>query len=139
MKRIYYSLILLLMAHCALAEVNNVKVIVHADSANVSMSQNILRNVFMGAGSTSGFEPINLPVEHPARVVFNTKIIGLTESRIQSYWAQMRFSGRAKQPVELPSTASVIAFIQENPNAMSYVPADTALPENVVVVFQTTD
>ena len=130
-------ILLTICAHAAVAETLRVKVVVHANYLDTTITASGLRNIFMGAGSSSGFEPINLPIEHPARVVFNTKVIGLTESRIQSYWAQMRFSGRAKPPQELPSTESVINYIQNNPFAMSYVPIDTPLPENVVVIFST--
>lgn len=71
-----------------------------------------------------------------ARFVFNTKIVGLTESRIQSYWAQMRFSGRKKAPLEFDSVESLLIYVQNNKDTITYLPADTAIPEGLTIIYK---
>ncbi|GAC21788.1 hypothetical protein GARC_4851 [Paraglaciecola arctica BSs20135] len=58
---------------------------------------------------------IALPPESQTRVLFNTKMVGLTESRIQSCWAQMRFSGRKKPPTELTNETLVNSVFTKPP------------------------
>ena len=89
----------------------------------------------MGANSTSGYKAVHLPVGDPLRITFNTKFIGLTESRIQSYWAQIKFTGRGTPPLELPSVAEIIKYLQANPHIAAYLPDDIELPEDLTVIY----
>jgi hypothetical protein len=83
------------------------------------------------------FKAVNLPAGNPLRIDFNTKLVGLTESRIQAYWAQMRFTGRSKPPVEFRSTKEIIAYLLKEENAVAYLPADTKIPDELTVVTLT--
>jgi len=109
-------------------------VITHVDNTMTFNKQQI-RDVFMGAAPKLKLIPVVLPISEPVRLQFNIKVVGLTESRIQSYWAQMRFSGHMKPPRELKSEADVLDFVSANPEAIAYVSADTKLPAGVKTVF----
>ncbi|WP_077340868.1 hypothetical protein [Pseudocolwellia agarivorans] len=130
------SFSLLLFSQFALANKNSTEVIVVKNIENPinSITKNQLRNVFLGR-NTLMFEPVIPPVETITRIIFNTKIIGLNESRIQSFYAQMRFSGRARPPKELPTTDALLHYISTTPTAITYVPQGTKLPKNVVVIY----
>ena len=82
-------------------------------------------------------EPVSLPPETLTRAVFNTKIIGLTESRIQSYWSQMRFSGRSKPPKEMQDVENLLAYISTHKGTVAFFPADVPIPDHLTVVYKT--
>ncbi len=96
-----------------------------------------VRNMFMGRNTPENLKVVALESNHPVRVIFNTKVIGLTEARIQSYWAQMKFSGRKKPPLTFTSEIELIEFIQQNPNALGYVSAGLQLPDGIKVIYST--
>lgn len=130
------SFSLLLFSQFAFANKSSVEVIVIKNIENPikTITKSQLRSVFLGR-NTLMFEPVIPPVETITRIIFNTKIIGLNESRIQSFYAQMRFSGRARPPKELPTTDALLHHITITPSAITYVPQGTKLPDNVEVIY----
>jgi hypothetical protein len=100
-----------------------------------SLDRQALRNIFLGGVSSRGYLPVGLTPEHEIRQVFNVAVIGLSESRIQSYWAQMRFSGRNKPPPEFATVSALLDYIRNTPNAIGYVPANTEIPSELIVVY----
>lgn len=90
-------------------------------------------NIYLSDDVTSS--AITLSRKNRVRSQFNAQVIGLTESRLQSYWAHMRFSGRNKPPKEYDSIPSLLEHITTNKGSIGYVPAQTVLPENVVVIY----
>ncbi|MBF7074401.1 hypothetical protein ISG33_13425 [Glaciecola sp. MH2013] len=122
----------------SIANANAVDLVVVAniDKSEFAVSKRELRDLFMGNSSELALTPIALDTSSEVRSVFNTKVIGLTESRIQSYWAQMRFSGRKKPPKELKSIDAVLDKLVNTENSVAYLPADTKLPDGLVVVYR---
>lgn len=100
-----------------------------------TLTKQQIRHVFMGGRLSRKYKAINLPSGHPLRIKFNTKIIGLTESRIQSYWAQMKFTGRSKPPMEVNSTEELLNQLLETEGAMAYIPASVQVPEGLTVIY----
>ena len=128
---------LILFSSVALAQPEQ-HVVVVINSANdiEQLDKRTLRNLYMGGVNRYGLTPVALVTGSTGRVIFNTKVLGLTESRIQSYWAQMRFSGgRARPPREVSSAEDAIALIEANPNMITYLPAETVLPATVKVIY----
>lgn len=117
------------------AEENGVFVIVNTKN-KISLTKQQIRNVFMGSASNLGLRPATLSSGEISRTVFNLKVVGLTESRIQSYWAQMRFSGRMKPPLELDGQEDVVTYVSENEDAIAYVSSSTKLPQDVRVILE---
>lgn len=101
------------------------------------VSKRELRDLFMGTSSKLALTPFALTPSNEIRSVFNTKIIGLTESRIQSYWAQMRFSGKNKPPREYTTTKALISQLVKTENSIAYLPSDAVIPDNLVVLYRT--
>ena len=111
-------------------------VVANTQNTPISLTRQEIRNLFMGSVLSYDLKAVALPQENQTRVLFNTKIIGLTESRIQSYWAQMRFSGRKTQPIEISSETLVIEYLQAHPGTVSYISADMKIPNNLTILFQ---
>ncbi|MEP1448950.1 MAG: hypothetical protein ABJK37_22795 [Paraglaciecola sp.] len=114
-------------------------VIVVANTADksIQLSRQQVRNLFMGGALPYDLDAVALPPENHTRVLFNTKVVGLTESRIQSYWAQMRFTGRKKGPVELKNEKLVVEYLMSNVGTIGYLPAGMSIPDELTVLYST--
>jgi hypothetical protein len=110
-----------------------------SEIGKVTLNRQEVRSLFMGGARRYDLTVVALPPEHPTRVIFNTKVIGLTESRIQSYWAQMRFTGRKKPPMNLADETKLLDYLQATPNAVGYISADTPIPEGLKIIFHSSD
>tara|TARA_R110001592_G_scaffold54588_3_gene166877 strand:+ start:1979 stop:2398 length:420 start_codon:yes stop_codon:yes gene_type:complete len=134
-----YLLIIMLLSVTspkgARADVDSIAVVANIDRISMDISIQQIRNLFMGGVLSYDLRAIALPTGSQTRVLFNTKVVGLTESRIQSYWAQMRFSGRKKQPMELANEALVIEYLQSHPGTIAYLPAEMELPVGLTVIL----
>lgn len=117
------------------ARTDEVIVVANVDS-DVSLTRQEVKSLFMGGVVVDDLKPIALPANNPARVVFNTKVLGLTETRVQSYWAQMRFTGRKKPPIEVQDQLALIEYLIETPNSVGYLPVDADIPEGLKVVYE---
>ena len=116
---------------------NSIKVITNIKDKNFSLSKQQIRNIFMGNPVGHNLKALVLEAGNINRVIFNTKVIGLTESRIQSYWVQMRFSGRKKSPKQFSTVDELVKFMQHTPKCIAYVPTNFKLPEGLNTIYQT--
>ena len=116
------------------ARADNVVVVANSNSG-IQLTQQEVKSLFMGGAVTADLKPVALPANNPTRVVFNTKVLGLTETRVQSYWAQMRFTGRKKPPLEVQDQLSLIEYLLANPNTVGYLPLDADIPSELSVVY----
>ena len=134
----YFPLVAILisLASSHARSANAIIVVANIQDTSITLSRQEIRNLFMGGALSYDLRAIALPPENQTRVLFNTKVVGLTESRIQSYWAQMRFSGRKTPPTELASETLVIEYLQKHPGTIGYLPADVEIPDGLTVLFQ---
>jgi hypothetical protein len=110
-------------------------VVANAADKSIKLNRQQVRNLFMGGAVPYELEAISLPSNNQTRVLFNTKVVGLTESRIQSYWAQMRFTGRKRAPKEIDDESSVLEYLKNNEGAVGYLPAGISVPDSLTVVY----
>lgn len=115
---------------------DGIVVVANIQQTDLSLSQQQIRSLFMGSSLGYEFKVVTLPPRSLIRVTFNTKIIGLTEERIQSYWAQMRFSGRKTLPKQVESEELLIDFLTNNPGAVGYLSASTQVPGHLHVIYR---
>ncbi|MFW8591011.1 hypothetical protein ACOI22_09435 [Glaciecola sp. 2405UD65-10] len=111
-------------------------IIVANTNDNLKIEKRQVRDLFMGNNSQISLQPIALSPSSETRFVFNTKIVGLTESRIQSYWTQMRFSGRRRPPKEFDSIEKVLEYLKSTPGSVAYIPSGTEIPSELTVIYQ---
>lgn len=129
-------LLTLLVAAAFSSKAEGLIIIANTDNENIKVEKRQVRDIFMGNNSHFSLKPVALSPSSTARFTFNTKIVGLTESRIQSYWTQMRFSGRKRPPQEFDSIEQLISHVQSTKNAVAYVPSETEIPNNLTVIYQ---
>ncbi|MBB1278078.1 hypothetical protein [Pseudoalteromonas sp. SR43-3] len=113
---------------------SNVIIVVNTTDKNLSFSKQQIRHIYMGGAMSRQFKAVNLFVGNPLRINFNTRMVGLTESRIQAYWAQMRFTGRSKPPVEFESTEEVIEYLLTVEDSVAYLPAGITIPKELTII-----
>lgn len=104
-------------------------------SQPLELSREQVRNLYMGASLGYDLTPVALPVSHRLRSVFNTRVIGLAENRIQSYWAQMKFTGRRTPPLEMDSEAALTRYLQETPGAVGYISGAAGVPDKLTLIY----
>jgi ABC-type phosphate transport system substrate-binding protein len=113
-------------------------VIVNAANSVSSVSRDELSRIFLK--KTAAWEngsralPADLAVSSRVRSRFSQEIHGKDTTAIKAYWQKMIFSGRGIPPVELTSSAEMLAFVAANRGAIGYVAEGTSLGENVKAV-----
>ena len=116
---------------------NDLIIVANTNEKDLTLTKVQVKNLFMRRAFKYELEPVILPQEHMLRILFNTKIVGLTESRIQSYWAQMRFSGRKVEPMEIASEGLIIEFLLKNKGSIAYLSGNTIVPDELTIVYST--
>ncbi|KZZ04059.1 MULTISPECIES: hypothetical protein [Thalassolituus] len=112
-------------------------IVTHSDNTGVRLSREQIRNLFMGASVGRDLQPVALPPGNRTRSLFNIKIVGLSDSRVQSYWAQMKFTGRRPPPQIVNSEKAMVQYLLDTPDSIGYLTADTDLPEDLIVIYAT--
>ena len=134
----YTAMLILTLTMCTFSsQAIDLMVVANTDITDINVKKREVRDIFMGSSSQFPLKPVALTPDNEARLIFNTKIVGLTESRIQSYWAQMRFSGRKKPPIEFDSVESLLTFMINNQGTIAYLPSNTKLPTGFTVIYRT--
>ena len=135
LKLILFLLFIVILTPSTQARINDIVIVANVDQSTLSLSKQEVKSLFMGGALEVELHPVSLPTNSPARIVFNTKVLGLTESRVQSYWAQMRFTGRKKPPKQVNSQLELIEFLINTPNSIGYLPKGISLPSSLTVVY----
>jgi len=134
------SLCLLIIASSFLCNItyarDSIVVVANIENKSIQLSRQEIRNLFMGSSLPYPLTAIALPPENQTRVLFNTRVVGLTEARIQSYWAQMRFTGRKKPPKELSDEKLLLAYLTNNQGYVGYLPSNADIPSELTVLFE---
>ena len=112
-------------------------IVTHSDNTGVRLSREQIRSLFMGASVGRDLQPVALPPGNRTRSLFNIKIVGLSDSRVQSYWAQMKFTGRRPPPQIVNSEKAMVQYLLDTPDSIGYLTADTDLPEDLIVIYAT--
>ena len=117
-------------------QADRVLVVANVADRDLQLTQREVRSLFMGRGNNPALKVIFLSPDNLTRILFNTRVMGLAESRIQAYWAQMRFSGRKRPPREFEDEAAALRYVLANEGAVGYFSQDTPLPEGLVVLYR---
>jgi ABC-type phosphate transport system substrate-binding protein len=101
--------------------------------ASDQLSSLFLKKVTQWSGGLPAV-PVDLDPGSPARESFSRQVHHKGTSAVKAYWQQMIVSGREVPPPEKASAREVVAFVSANRGGVGYVPAGTALGENVKTV-----
>jgi ABC-type phosphate transport system substrate-binding protein len=111
------------------------KVIVNASNPVSAMTRGQLSNLFLKKATIWENGRKALPVDQveasAARTSFSEVVLKKETHAVVSYWQHQIFSGRGVPPPEKPSDREVVAYVQENPNAIGYVSEGASLPDGV--------
>lgn len=125
-----------ILATPGLIQAEGVVLVTSNSSLSQPLSREQVRNLYMGASLGYGLKPVALPPKNRLRALFNTQVIGLPESRIQSYWAQMKFTGRMSPPREIDTEKALLEYLKDNPEAVGYCNTETHLPDSLRIIYQ---
>ena len=118
-------LILTLLSASVLAQ-EPLAVVVNKANPVSKLSRSELIDLFMGKyvafPDDSKAIPVELKGEHKIKVDFYKNLVGMPLSRVNAYWARLRFTGRKRAAVFQPNENDLIAFIIANKQAIGYVP-----------------
>lgn len=127
------SFVCILFAESAFSEE---KLIVITNNPNIEkLSKVQIKQIYLRGGGLD-LTPINYEVGNDLRIVFNSNILGLTEARLQAYWAQMKFTGRAKEPEEHSSAQVIISIMLKRQSVIAYVKDDTEIPADFIILYE---
>ena len=116
---------------------DGILVVANTTQPHTDLSREQVRNLFMGASVGYQLYPVALPPQNRTRSLFNAKVIGMAESRIQSYWAQMKFTGRLTPPDEVSNEEEMLKYLNENEGSIGYLTTGTEIPEGLTILFRT--
>lgn len=114
-----YSLALLLAVGNAQA---SVVVIGHPGLGKLDAST--VQKIYTGKAIEVGgvaVKVVNATLGHPARGQFLQAYLNQDEDKYVAYWTVRRYIGKGAPPPELPTSADVIKFVQDNPGAIGYI------------------
>lgn len=116
------------------------KVVVHTDSAFVSLPRSVVQAIFMKKYAESASPeifPVDL-IDSPVREAFSRTILGRSTQEIKNFWRRRLFSGKEVPPLEL-TVEDALEFVRTTPGGIAYVPAGVSLPDGVRVLEITED
>jgi ABC-type phosphate transport system substrate-binding protein len=104
-----------------------------------SMTKSQVIDLFMGRHVAfpdgSKATPIDNKGEEQQRQSFYRSLVNMPIARVNSYWSRIRFTGRATPPHGVDSSTSIAMYIEQNPNAIGYIPR-SMLNDKLKVVFE---
>ena len=114
------------------------KVIISASNPTSSVSREDASKMFLKKKTrwSNGAKvlPVDLKEDSDTRSAFSKAIHRKKASSIEAYWQQRIFSGRDVPPPKMSSVEEVLMFVEQNPGAIGYVPADTNLSDKCKVL-----
>ncbi|WP_144395340.1 hypothetical protein [Pleionea sediminis] len=124
-----------------LVRADTLVVIVNTENSTNSMTKNQLIDVFMGKyvafDNGSRAQPLDNIDPSEVKTQFYQKLVGLSLARVNAYWSRIKFTGRARPPLELDSNETVINYVTENTNAIGYIPKSQASSQvKIIYTFE---
>ncbi len=118
---------------------DDIVVVVNPQSGIDKLTRTEVINIYMGRyrqlPSGISAKPIDLPANHPNKVIFYHLLVNKNLSEINSYWARLTFSGRTSPPIEAKSNEEALKFISRTPGAIGYMDR-SKIDARVVLVYE---
>lgn len=109
-------------------------VIAHPSFPGTKMSAEEVQNVFLGRQTSVQGTGVVLVYQTggPVKERFDANVLKRPGAQLDSYWAKLVFTGRAKAPTKKSNDEEVLSYVKSTPGAIGYV--DKA-PPGVKVLF----
>jgi ABC-type phosphate transport system substrate-binding protein len=135
-KQFFSALIISLVSSLALAET---AVIVSASNGNTSIDKTTVSKIFLGKSKSFPDGSQAVPVDQgdgsTIRNLFNSQILGKSDSQLKSYWSRLIFTGKGTPPKQVGNEGEVKKLVANNPNTIGYIDAST-VDNSVKVLYK---
>jgi len=119
-------------AHAALA------IIANPDNSLVGITTEQVKNIYLGKVRSfpggKSVEAVDQSRDSTAREKFNHDVLDMTEGKRRSYWARLKFTGKAKPPKSMDSDEKVRDWVATHPDGLGYISGD-AVNDQVKVLL----
>jgi ABC-type phosphate transport system substrate-binding protein len=122
-----------LAAETEVVVIGNPRLDASAVNAQVISDLYLGRAVQLSTGQR--IEVVDLPVGHPVRDEFYSRILGRDPDQIRAYWAKRIFTGKGTPPLVRGDEAAVVRWVREAPGRIGYV-SSGAVTESVQVLLR---
>ncbi|MDU0356207.1 hypothetical protein RS130_22055 [Paraglaciecola aquimarina] len=100
----------------------DILVVVNKHSETTKLSKNELIDLYMGRFRTfPNSKPARLYDRSDLRNEFYRQLIDKSVSEVNAFWARLLFTGRAKPPEALDTTASLLEVLNDDMQAIGYI------------------
>ena len=110
----------------------DVVVVVSAKSTATTMTAEQISQIYLG--KSTQMKPLDSG-DAPVRSQFYSKVAGKDEAQVKAIWSKLVFTGKAKPPTALPTSADVVKAVAADANSLGYVDR-AALDSSVKVVYE---
>jgi ABC-type phosphate transport system substrate-binding protein len=123
---------LLLACSAALAQANDLVVVVSARSPIESLRPDQVAAIFLGQSprfpNGAVATALDQPIGSNERDQFYLRVAGKTPALLKAYWSKMVFTGRGQPPRELSGSAAVRKAVADDPNLIGYIEREALDP-----------
>lgn len=110
-----------------------IAIIVSRDSPITTLSKSQIADLYLGrlhsVEEGSRIRLLDHPKSSALRERFFQQLLGMSITRVNSYWARLQFSGDTQPPQALANDDQILAAVARHPNTIGYVDAAHAGPE----------
>jgi len=130
--------VLLALSSTVKADSGRILVVVNQENMIDSMTRSEVIDIFMGRynafPSGEAAVPIELKGDNEVKEIFYKQLVGMSLSRINTYWSRLRFSGRKRGSVQFQSKGELVGYVTSDPSAISYI-MPSELRDGMKVVY----
>ncbi len=118
-------ILLQLLAIDGLAAEQDLVVVVNINNPTSKMSKSQVIDLFMGRyiafPNGEKATPIDLIDDNHLKSFFYQNLVGMSLARVNAYWSRVKFTGRVKPSVKVPSEAGLIQHMHLSPLSIGYM------------------
>jgi hypothetical protein len=104
-----------------------------------ALSPQVVADLYLGRAvqlsTGQRVEVVDLPVGHPVRDEFYSRILGRDPDQIRAYWAKRIFTGKGTPPLVRGDEAAVVRWVRDAPGRIGYVSSE-AVTDSVRVLLR---
>lgn len=137
LKVVKFILVVAAISASRISSGSELVVVVHKNNPTMLLNKSQLIDMFMGKyvafPNGSQAVPVDLSDDTQTREEFYQELVGMPLARVNAYWSRVKFSGKARPPVEYKNEQAILDFLAETENAIAYVNQASVTPEVKVV------
>jgi hypothetical protein len=79
--------------------------------------------------------PVDIEDDLETRTKFYYSLVGMPLARVNAYWSKVKFSGRARPPIQQKDEKAILDFLMQTEDAIAYI-HESSVTEDVKVVYR---